>query len=134
MSNIKQLVENMINQYFLEDASDTEKTLFDIKSELSSKYEITVTKSTLGGGEPSYFMKVFGPKSTWKNGIALNSPVHMMFSIRDGKIEQSTISYQIKNAKAKMRATKFSSQSDLKKKIIDYFKKNDSKFQEILGE
>jgi hypothetical protein len=43
-------------------------------------------------------------------------------------------SYQIHKAKAKMRAARFTTEADLKKKLMAYFSKNASKFKEILGE
>lgn len=133
MSKMNQLIEAMIDVY-LESETDVQKVIEDVKKDITSKhgFEVAVSKSTLGGGEPSFFLKVFGPKSTWKNNIALNSPLHMTIRIDGGKIEMTNNSYQIRNHSAKMRATKFSSESDLKKKLLDYFSKNATKFKEII--
>jgi len=111
-------------------------TLKGIADKLKKEYgfEASLSKSTLGGGEPTYFLKVFGPKDTWKNGIAMNSPFHATFSIDDGVLEMTNHSYQVRNAKAKMRKTKYKNDTDLEKKMMDYFKKNKSKIDGILGE
>ena len=52
---------------FLEAEMNIESALKDIKDELKSKYnfEAALSKSNLGGGEPTYFLKVFGPKNSW---------------------------------------------------------------------
>lgn len=111
-------------------------TLKGIADSLKRQYglEAALSKSTLGGGEPSYFLKVFGPKDTWTNGISMNSPFYVMFRIDSGELEMITNSYQVRNAKAKMRKTKFKDDADLEKKLMDYFKKNKSNIDGILGE
>lgn len=99
----------------------------------SMGYEVSVKKSSLGGSA-SHFIKVFGSKDTWKNGIAMNSPFHVTIMIDDNTIEMSQVSYQVRNAKVKMRKTKFKDVRDLEKKIIEYFEKNKSKIEGILSE
>lgn len=138
INSVNELVENMIGQYFSEsDMTDSsvENALSEVKTEISSKYgfETSLKKSTLGG-PTSYFLKVFGPKDSWKNNIALNSPLHMTFiiDVEPGKIEMTDNSVPVKRAKAKMRATKFSSEAELKKKLLNYFSKNADKFKELL--
>lgn len=137
INSVNELVENMIGQYFSEsDMTDSsvENALSEVKTEISSKYgfETSLKKSTLGGST-SYFLKVFGPKDSWKNNIALNSPLHMTFiiDVEPGKIEIN-YSVPVKRANAKMRATKFSSEAELKKKLLNYFSKNADKFKELL--
>lgn len=134
MSKIRPIIESMLNDYLCE--SEFKSAIEEISNSIKSEYgyEVSVTKSTLGGGEPTFFIKVFGPRKTWTNGIAMNSPLHLTFRIDTDEIEMVTFSYQVRNAKAKMRKTKIKNESDLKKKLLDYFKNNKSKFDEILGE
>lgn len=131
---LKTFIESMIMD-ILESEIDVEPVLKDVASEINKKYglETSLSKSTIGK-TPSFFLKVFGPKSTWTNNIALNSPVTMTIRVSDNKIDMISNSYQIRNAKAKMRATRFKSEEDLKKKLLAYFSKNALKFKEILGE
>jgi len=135
MKSYKQLVEN-IGIFRLEESLENPDTLQKIADAIKSKYgfEVSASKSTLGGGEPTYFLKVFGPKETWTNNIAMNSPFHVMFRIDSGTLEMSTNSYQVRNAKAKMRKTKYKNDADLEKKLMDYFSKNKSKIDAILNE
>lgn len=132
--SVKKLVESMIID-ILESDLNIGSVLEDVRNEINKKYglETSLSKSNIGR-TPSFFLKVFGPKSTWTNNIALNSPVSMTIHVSDNKIEMINNSYQIRNAKAKMRATKFSSEEELKKKLLAYFSKNAPKFKEILGE
>ena len=140
--NLKALIENRILEQLAEDESFiTEEVEIDPKGlealgkKIEKDFGMVVKYSTSNlGGSPSYFIKVFGPENTWKNGIALNSPFHATFLISDNTLEMSNNSYQIRNAKAKMRKTKFKTQSELEKKLYDYFKKNSDKIGVILGE
>lgn len=140
--NLKAFIENRILEQLAEDESFiTEEVEIDPKGlealgkKIEKDFGLVVKYSTSNlGGSPSYFIKVFGPENTWKNGIALNSPFHATFLISDNTLEMSNNSYQIRNAKAKMRKTKFKTQSELEKKLYDYFKKNSDKIGVILGE
>lgn len=135
MKSYKQLMESLIFDTLVE-SIDNPDILNKIRDNLKSQYgfEVSISKSALGGGEPTYFMKVFGPKSTWKNDIAMNSPLHIMIRIDAGSVDMPTVSYQVKNAKAKMRKTKYKNDADLEKKLMDYFKKNKDNFDSVLGE
>jgi hypothetical protein len=112
------------------------KSLNTAAANISKKYgyEVYASKSTLGGEiNVSYFMKVIGPKSSWTNNIAQNSPLFLTFYIHSGKIEMSLISYQLKNAGGKkMRKTKISSIDDAIKKIEMYLSKEEKNISSIL--
>lgn len=99
-------------------------------------YEWGVKMSTLGGADKaSYFISVFGPKDTWKNGIALNSPLGISFYINGSSMEQSKFSYQLKNAgMKKFRKAKVKNAKDIKTKISQYLNKNKEQIQKALGE
>jgi len=122
----------------INESVDNEDVIKNLAAGIRDKFglEVSMTKSTLGGKDrpATYFLKVFGPKDTWKNGIAQNSPFHVMFSISDGELEMTNNSYQVRNAKAKMRKTKFKDDVDLEKKLMAYFTKNKSKIDDILKE
>jgi hypothetical protein len=145
MSQMKTLVESMISRHLQEDAAqeldqmleDAESVLNKIKDDLKRQYgfEASVGKSALGGkNRTTFFLKVFGPKETWTNNIALNSPVAMTISIgiNPKEIEMIQNSYQMRDAKAKMRKAKYTSVGDLEKKISDYFKKNNNILTSLL--
>jgi hypothetical protein len=135
MKSYKDLVE-YVEMGKLDESLENPETLDNIANKLKKEYgfEVGVSKSSLGGGDPSYFMKVFGPKSTWTNGIALNSPFHIMFSIVGGTIKSVTNSSGIAAAKVKFRATKYKNDADLEKKLLLYFSKNKAAFANILSE
>jgi hypothetical protein len=147
MSNMKSLIESLIIEKVLEEVetsleqvlSDTEEAIKNVSEKIKSKYgfEVSHSKSSLGGKEKTtFFMKVFGPKSTWTNNIALNSPVSMTISIRINpkQIEMIQNSYQMRDKKLKMRKTVYKDVQDLSKKLLEYFSKNEKIFKELLEE
>jgi hypothetical protein len=133
-SLIEAMLENRLNGT-MQESIENPDTLKNIADKIRSDYglEPSISKSTLGE-TPSYFMKVFGPKNTWKNNIPLNSPFHVMFRIADGTLEMTTNSSQVRDAKAKMRKTKYKDDADLEKVLLGYFAKNKTAIKGILGE
>ena len=140
MTIIKEFIEDILENYLLSEEIEpekVEKSLSSVKKILKDKYdyESQITKSNLGGGYPTYFLKVFGPKETWKNNISLNSPLHIMFRVENGNtIDVTNHSYQIRNAKIKFRKTRAKTEKDIENKILEFFEKNNSGFTEILSE
>lgn len=124
--------KEIIREYKLNENLETGDFEPIIQKLKSLGFEVSLSKSTLGG--TTHFLKVFGPKETWKNGIALNSPFHVMIRIDNGEMDMPTVSYQVRNAKAKMRKSKYKDAADLEKKLMDYFKKNKPQIDSILSE
>lgn len=129
MSESKEITENA-------DIDAAMKSLNTAAEKIKKQYgyEVFVSKSTLGGEiNVAYFMKVVGPKSSWTNNIAQNSPLFLTFYMHSDKIEMSLMSYQLKNAGGKkMRKTKTSSIDDAIKKIEMYLSKEDKNISSIL--
>lgn len=107
------------------DFSDIQNLQKKIEKEFG--FVTSIKKSDLGG-ETTYFMSIFGPKDTWKNNIALNSPLSMTLSIEQDEIEQTAFGYQLRNqGMKKFRKTRFKNTSEMEKKILDYLRKNEQK-------
>lgn len=129
---MKQLVENMIRRQLSESDESVMDELQTICDRLKSEYGYVCSPSKGMLGK-RIFLKVYGP-GPWKSNIPLNSPLTLTLYIYSNVIGMSANSYQVKHANAKMRKTTFKDVADMRVKILDYFKKNKSKFDSILNE
>jgi hypothetical protein len=133
MKSFKQISE-AVKEDAVFDMDDANEIVDALKSKY--KVEVAMQKSTLGGEDrATFFFKVFGPKETWTNGIAMNSPLSMMISVsREGTIESGNLfAYQLKNAGVKpFRKAKYRTVADAKKKVLAYFEKNWDKIKTVI--